>query len=443
MRARAPEPVIPRARGLRLASPAAELLDGSPDELVSAYCEVHSDADKSALLGIIRQGARDFRLSGVDLMPVRGGDGRIAFKTLEVNSAPGFAYCTPGADAWERAYRPCVGALLEAVPPTQWAGVALLTESKIPIETEGFSACLREATGQRAWVLGPGDLLHAERQRAPDGGTLVSVGGRRLHGGLRYLHTRPWHLLPPDAVGGFINGTSIDLRGARNKVAAQQAFEAFNRFWRKARLAVDTPRSWTVGDAEELAAAVAQLDGWAVSKIADGNSGVGVEFFHSDHVAKHLWPPFPFVIQEMLLPPALAPEGEAALAGACVRHEVYAYDLRVVILSTMGGYRPLMVYGRRARVPLAACYNFQHAATILDGILKVNIAVPTASGFELQTDRLMLADEAGWRAMGLDLSEMRRAVVSSILATAAVDRFGMPLADTGETQRRAAPDRLR
>ena len=89
----------------------------------------------------------DFYLCGADLMAVEI-DGRPEFRVIEVNSAPGFAYCTPGQDAAELAYGPTVEIVLAGVPPEELAGLAFLTESKVPIETTGFAGCFEHALGR-------------------------------------------------------------------------------------------------------------------------------------------------------------------------------------------------------------------------------------------------------------------------------------------------------
>jgi hypothetical protein len=417
--------VAPRAYGRRLASEVRDLLHCSPDALVAAYLNVNQQADASALRKLIAEGASDFRMSGVDLMPMRHADGRIHFCVLEINSAPGFAYCTPGVDAWNYAYKPCIAALLDAIPKHEWQAVALLTESKIAVETSGFTLCLQATTGHPHWLIVPPELERAERQRC-ESGTLLIVDGRPLRGGLRYLHLKPWRWLPPDAQGHFLNGTAIDLRGGRNKVAAQRAFDTFNSEWISHGIKIIMPKSYVVENSDDLERVISILDGWAVSKIPDGNSGIGIEFFNPAEARYQNWPPFPFLIQEMLMPPALATAGAPALVGAAIGRERYAFDLRVVIVSTREGYHPLALYGRRARAPLATVSrrgsDFRAA---LDAVLKVNISVPNADGgFHLEMDRLLLADDEGWHAMGLSSTAALEAITQAILATSAVDRYG-------------------
>ena len=108
----------------------------------------------------------------------------------------------------------------------------------------------------------------------------------------------------------------------------------------------------------------------------------------------------------------------------------YAYDLRVVVGGFPGGYRPLMIYARRARRSLDELGRFDAAdLAALDDFMKVNIAVPQpGGGFAMEEERLVLPDADGFAALGLGVDDYRVAVAESILATAAVDRFGTPYA---------------
>lgn len=423
--------MVARCHDAMLAEPVREVLASSHAALVSAWLRAKPGCDPHQLTTLLGVGAQEFRLSGVDLMPMRSSDGSLTFRVLELNSAPGFAYCMPGLDAWTHAYVPTIRALAEGLDETDLAGLALLTESKIPVETDGFGLCLERFTGRPAWVLGPPEIEQAE-QAPTDGGVRMRIGSREVRGGLRYLHAKPWMRLPPTAVGHFRNGTAIDLKGGRDKVAAHRAFAAFEAAMAPAGLRIDTPRSWIIDDAAALVEALAALveqESWGVSKIRDGNSGFGIDFFDPSRVTDRAWPRFPFVIQEMLSPPALAPDGCPGLLGARCRGDTdnarYAFDLRAVVHHTLGGFRPLALYGRRAATPLASLRPGTVTAAALDAALKVNIAVSTGGGFRLELERLLIGDAVGWHSMGLSVDDARRAMVQAMLATAAVDRFGV------------------
>jgi len=402
--------VCARAKGLRIAEPFRSLLDTPPAALAASYAARHPGVDRDETTALLCSEARRFYLAGVDLMTV--GDARDSrFVVIEINSAPGFAYCTPGRDAWERAYRRTADLLLERLPRAQWPDVALLTESKIPIETEGFSAVLRDSIGAEVPVLAPADLRAVCRDAAGNR-VRLTVRGRPLRGGLRYLHLNPWELLPPNAEGVFVNGTDVDLAGGRDKIAAHHAFTLFNDRYARRGLAIHTPPTRIV-ERDEPAP---RSDRLVVRKVPHGNSGIGVDFVPSSTPAgyRHLE-------QQLLLPPGHEVDDYPPLRPLVAGGERYVYDLRVVIGGTRRGFVPLMMYARRARRPLRDLRSLDPA--VLDDFLKVNIArVARHGSIVLEEERLTLPDAAGAASLGLSRDQLVDAVVQSILATIAVDR---------------------
>jgi hypothetical protein len=412
--------VTERARGRRVSGMVRDLLASSPGELAAAYAEANPGVDEAVLAALLGVPPGDFFLCGADLMMVEVDEHR-EFRVIEVNSAPGFAYCTPGRDAAELAYGRTVELVLDGLTREEQAGLAILTESKVPIETVGFAACFEHALGVPVPILGPPELRRADRRPAGRGVRLV-CDGRTLTGGLRYLHEDPWEILPPDAVGRFVNGTGIDLRGARDKVMAHLAYERFNRARRSHGLAVRTPRTIIVRRPEDFDAARGAVGRWAVSKIAQGHSGRGVEF-HPEKGSAAPAGPYPVVLQEMLLPSSLALPGETRLRGIPLRGEEYVFDLRIILGGFPDGIRPLMAYGRRSPQPVRRL-DPREAETISD-VMKVNISVPDGPDeSRLETERLLFADDEGIAAMGLSTADLQRATVEAALAMIAVDRHG-------------------
>jgi hypothetical protein len=354
--------------------------------------------------------ARDFHISGVDFMPVVGPAG-IELRLIEINSAPAFAHTTPGLDAWELAYVPVVRHVLDGVARADWGRIAYLTNNKCPVNTSGYGLAFAAATGQPAWLVAPEDLAVAERF----GGEL-HVHGRALAGGLRTLGPKPWRLLPPGTAGRFVNGVDIDLRGGRNKIAAQRAFERWNHEHPAAALPL--PRARVALNVDELLAARRALGGWVVAKVPDLNAGVGLTFLGPDTAPPRAG--YPLLVQEMLRPPALAGD-TLPLAGFPVAGRHYAFDVRVIVLLLPGGLRPLTLRLRRA----ALAFEDTSEPARVEELVKVNNSVPVGRGrFRLDHDRTIMIDEDAWGAAPLRRTDWLRAVELALAATAAVDAYG-------------------
>jgi len=94
------------------------------------------------------------------------------------------------------------------------------------------------------------------------------------------------------------------------------------------------------------------------------------------------------------------------------------HDVRFVLGSGPGGYRPLMVYARMARAPFSAALDGKPLAPSL----VTNIAVPRGDGsFAFEYERLIVPTDEGWARLGLSESDFAAAYVQSVLATTAID----------------------
>lgn len=418
-----------RAHGRRIDDRFRALLAASPADLAASYCRRRPATSRTALEYVLSKGSGRFALAGADIMVVQENGFRRPL-VIEVNAAPGFAYCTPGLDAWEAAYRRTADLVVGRVAEADYGGLALLTESKIPVETVGFQAALTERAGTVVPVLGP-DALRSAQQLPEDGAVRVLVGDQALTGGLRYLHRRPWELLPPNAAGSFVNGTDVDLNGGRDKAAAHLAISAFNARNAANGIVVDTPHTEVVRDEAALQEAMGQLEpSWAVLKTRHGNSGDGVYFVPPERDYQPCIG-FPFVVQETLLPRPLS-RSPRALLPLTHNGKSYVYDLRVVVGSFPTGLAPLMVYARRATASTDDVSGTSHSRSVdLGAILKVNIAVgDTTQGAVLEEERLVLPDTEGWESLGLTEDDYVDAIVQSMLATVAVAQ-GAPLSEVG------------
>jgi hypothetical protein len=389
--------VCPVAQGASMAPELRECLHLSPEAIAELYARRES-IDQGALVRLLRSGARHFRLSGVDLLRTIEAPG---FVVLEANSAPGFGYCTPGRDAWELAYRKAARLVVETVRAGGEGAVALLTEDKLPCETLGYRHALAQAAGAEVPVWGPADLRGAELTASRQ----LRVRGQIVAGGLRYLHTNPWELLPPDTAGVYINGTRVDLAGARDKVAAAHAFQKLND-GRSAGL----PRlSFPATHILRGPSMTAELPGdWAgvVLKPPHLNSGAGLRFFSKIPSA---WPAstvFPLVAQAMVRPSrSLLIDGRV-------------YDLRMVVGSDASGFFPIMAYARLARRP----YDESLEGDALAMALITNISAAAADGSSrFEYERLLIPSTEGWRRLGLSQEDFAVAYVHSVLATLAID----------------------
>jgi hypothetical protein len=391
-----------------------DILEASPEDIVDAYCQYGGDADPDMLLSLIKEGAKQFFLSGTDLMLVRDKEtGKRRFVVLEVNSAPGFAYCTPEKDCWEYAYQRVVDLLLEHTPKEKLEGLVHFSEGKTPVEDVGFVRCLEKTLGRKIEVLTPEKLLSA----SIDEMGIMTYNSKEVTGGIRYLHDSPWDYLPARVKGTFINSIDIDLKGGRDKLVAENAFSRF-------ACKVATPQSYQVDSWAEIKELFREKQIPLVVKKRHLNSGVGIYFLldeEQDFSEELEVEDFPLVVQEMI-PPVELPACPCFQEGVNVEGKTYAYDLRIVLGSFSSGFKPMMMYARRGRRPLDD-FSKSQDAQVLDDIFKVNIAKKNEVGdFVFESERLILPTAKEWSQLNLSKEECLAAFAESVLAVAAVDR---------------------
>ncbi len=416
----------PVAWGASICDEVKRILVQGHEEFARAYVKLGGVVARQTAEKILAAGARHFLLAGVDLMPVIDTrTGKRKMLILEVNSAPGFIYCTPEKDVMTYGYGPVIDLLLDHVPRESWGSVVHFSEGKTPAEDRGFQYCLEQRLGVNIPIVRPADFLSGAARYDGDGRLFLE--GRPVSGGIRYLHDRPWTLIPPDAKGVFVNSTSVDLCGGRDKLVADEAFALFQ--FQGKRIPVSTPICFHAGSLGHLRDIIARSPSPLVVKKRHLNSGLGVYFIVNkdcsqlDAIADA---DFPLVVQEMIPAPGMLHAGDGPLrqAGVKIGNDSYACDLRIVLASFASGFRPLMIYARRARLPFRVLAK-PVGPESLDDTLKVNIAVKTENGFVFETERLILPDNYGWELLGLSEDEVKAAIVESALAVAAVDSLCM------------------
>lgn len=431
--------VSERAEGRSMDGTVMGVLHEGHDAFAAAYTGRHPGSSSEALTQAFREGSGPVKLAGVDFL-VATTQSHLQPLVLEVNTAPGYGYCTPGQDAQSQAYDRTAELVISWMDPDDPDGVAVLAERAVAGETRAHHRAIERRLGRTVRLLGKNHLATAVVDRE-GGHSRLTVCGRPISGGLRHLHTEPWRLVPPGTTGGLVNGTEADLQGGRDKVAAACAYSALEKAHAPAGIVLPRPRTWVVNDHRSLDTALRELDRqFAVLKVPDANSGLGVTF--CDATAARQRPPFrfPLVVQEVVGPAGVLPSTTGPLHAARVGGLPYAFDLRVIIGYYPSGLAPIMVFARRARDPLSSGPGPNGTAPTsnrLDAMLKTNLLGGTRRAPGFDEDRVLMPDPEGWSALGLSADDLRYTIAVAMLATIAVGRFGTPR--LGSEDRHDAP----
>jgi hypothetical protein len=103
---------------------------------------------------------------------------------------------------------------------------------------------------------------------------------------------------------------------------------------------------------------------------------------------------------------------------------IYVADLRVMICAGPGGFRPLVIYARRARSPLTD----RLGETASWDMLGTNLSIKRDDGgWDSDTGRLLLMDRKDFNSIGVGIDELIEAYIQTVLATVAIDQMAQRL----------------
>jgi hypothetical protein len=107
------------------------------------------------------------------------------------------------------------------------------------------------------------------------------------------------------------------------------------------------------------------------------------------------------------------------------KNEIYVADLRMMISSSADGFRPLAVYGRRSRKPLADRLDPQSNSW---DMLGTNLSVKEGRNqWGSDTHRLLMMDDRDFNQMGLGVDALLESFIQTVLATIAIDKMAANL----------------
>jgi hypothetical protein len=103
------------------------------------------------------------------------------------------------------------------------------------------------------------------------------------------------------------------------------------------------------------------------------------------------------------------------------KKQIFVADLRVMIGASPEGFRPLAIYGRRARSPLSD--RLEPGVSSWE-MLGTNLSRRREDGgWEADTGRLMMMDRKDFNVLGLGFDDLLEAFIQTVLAVIAIDRF--------------------
>lgn len=413
------------------------LFSMSNERIALRYAHLNPRVDRDALLGYLAYQPKHFLWAGSDLFHVTTATGVRSMVVLETNSCPSGQKSMPLYEEHDEqgGYR----ALLERTFKPMLRGKRLpqgelaVLYDKNHMESSGYAAAMAELFDEPVHLVHAPDGAPDPDLRWSDGHLHVRAGDhdwRPIRCAFRYVTQRPWNRIPLTTKTIVLNPILACLAGGRNKTMAAKAYDFFNAELEAAGLRIRTPETiWDVSR-QEIPLWVRRLGGIAVVKNPYSNAGQGVytitnpgeldDFLHSEQHYDR------FIVQSLI-----GNYGWSSRVGTGRLFHVgtqpnkqqrsYVFDLRVMVSAGDGGYRPLAIYARRAREPLAD--DLEGAPASWD-MLGTNLSIRRDDGgWDSDTKRLLLMDRKDFNGLGVGLDDLIEAYIQTVLAGIAIDRM--------------------
>ncbi len=413
----------------------------STERVVSRFCHLHPRVVPEHLEQILAYKAKFLRWAGADLFHVTTASGNRQMIVIETNSCPSGNKSMPliSDDQEQGGYR----LLLEHAFVPLLKGRALprgelaVLYDKNSTEASGYAAVLADLMQEPVWLT-PFPTGEANAPARFDDGVLQVRDDegqwRAVRAALRYVTQRPWDRIPVQTKTLIFNPVIGCLAGGRNKLVAAKAYDLYNAELIRSGLEIRTPETIRDLQREEIPLWIKRFGGHAVVKVPYANAGQGVfTITNEDELAAFMDTDYRyerFIVQSLIGNhnwSSLSRRGRFYHVGTVPskRGEIYVADVRMMVCSSEEGFRPLAIYARRARLPLAQ--TLSPAASSWD-MLGTNLSHKLADGgWQSDADRLMLMDRRDFNLLGIGLDDLIEGFIQTVLSVIAIDRLAQDL----------------
>ncbi|HHU91559.1 MAG TPA: hypothetical protein GXZ20_00290 [Halanaerobiaceae bacterium] len=418
----------------------AYFMNLTKEQVVERYCHLNPLIDAEYLMSLIEYQPKYIYWSGTDLFHVTSASGYKRMIVVETNSCPSGQKSMPVLNDYQEmgGYRRLLeSSFLPLVNSRRLPkGELAVVYDKNQMEASGYAAALAEITGERVFLVSffNGDEDPAVRfidgimeVRDPEG------SWHPIRAALRYVTQKPWNRIPVNTKTFIYNPIVACLAGGRNKLVAAKAYDFFNAELQDYGLKIFTPETIMDLTLNEIPLWVKRFGGHAVIKVPYSNAGQGVytitnerelqEFMNTEHHYNN------FIVQSLVGNyewSTSSSEGKYYHVGTVPnkRKEIYASDLRMMIVSSQDGYKPIAMYARRAKSPLNQ--KLDKGRDSWD-MLGTNLSIKLEDGWDSDVRRLKLMDRKDFNKLGLSLDNLIDGFIQSVLSAIALDKMASHL----------------
>ena len=413
----------------------------TPERLVSRYCHLHPQVDVDALKHALQYEPRYLKWGGVDLFNVTTAGGIRQMVVIETNSCPAGLKSMPLFIEFKEqgGYQVLVQ---QAFSPAlarhrfKEGGLAVLYDKNY-MEASGYAAAMADVFESPVYLVPFFDSEPDRPARFSDGVLEVRTPENEwvpIRGAIRYVTQRPWNRIPLVTRTFIFNPIVACLAGGRNKMVAAMAYDFHNAELLGSGLKIRTPETFRDVDKREVPLMVKRFGGQAVVKVPYSNAGQGVFTITNkaelDRFMEMEFPYTQFIVQSLIGDyhwSSTGGQGKFFHVGTVPdrNNQIYVADMRMMLVGTEAGLRPLALYARRAPMPLPERLDTSVASW---SVLGTNLSVKKGPDlWDVETSRLLLMDRKDFNKLGLGLDDLIKAFIQSVLAVTAIDQMACTL----------------
>jgi hypothetical protein len=335
-----------------------EFMRYSNFEIAELYCRNNPEVDYLGVMQVLSTPVKHMRWSGSDLLSVEDTSGRRGKVVLETNSCPSGSLDFPTLGSEQMGGTPyskiIKGALLPQLDFSREGDLAVIWD-KNRRGTRAYAQTLADETGRRVhWM----SLMKSEGFRFEDLDHLT-YEDRDIIGAFRYVTQAPWERLAVDSSLPMVNPVIACLAGGRNKLVAAKAYDTYNLDPLN-QVKVNIPHTTGELSFDQVIMLVEDWAYVAVVKDPYSNAGQGVFTITSrkelDEFVKTADNDRIYIVQQLIGNTSTTSNGKLEplvhTGTTSANGNSYAFDVRMMVVNTPEGYRPVSMYGRRAKAPL-------------------------------------------------------------------------------------------
>ncbi|ORY99208.1 hypothetical protein BCR43DRAFT_471833 [Syncephalastrum racemosum] len=411
------------------------------ERVIARYTHLNPQVCGDTLREVLSYVPKHFQWAGSDLFNVTTVQGQRQMIVIETNSCPSGQKSMPLLSETDDnnehgGYRVVVESAfrnqLSKADPSL-GGLAVVYD-KNPMESSGYAAVLADVSQEEVWLVEWYDKETDPNVKWQDGVMHIRDGTGVWHpirACFRYLTQKPWNRFPLKTKTVVMNKIISCLAGGRNKMMAARAYDLYNSELANSNLSVRTPETINNVARAEIPLWVESMGGHAVLKVPYSNAGQGVytitnkdeldRFLSADHHYDK------FIVQSLVGNASwssMTRTGKFFHVGTIPnkKNNTYVSDLRMMVAADEQGFRPVCIYGRKARRPLPTHLDPHEDTWDMLGT-NLSVKLPDDNGWTTDTDRLILMDRRDFNQLGIGVDDLIDAYIQTVLSVIAIDKM--------------------